>query len=163
MLIPDSKPLPVCSALPFFLSPELGNEKILAQLSSLLKHLGCVSEISWVTFFFFSPFSVRMASWWWKELWEYYETCHNILEFFCFFFIYGMKCALFVVAADEVLFWSWLLKLDVWGERTYNPYSPGYPFVKIPGPYYFKNSSPNHQPSLLSNNCMNCYPSLHVQ
>lgn len=55
MLIPDSKPLPVCSALPFFLSPELGNEKILAQLSSLLKHLGCVSEISWVTFFFFFP------------------------------------------------------------------------------------------------------------
>ena len=53
MLIPDSKPLPVCSALPFFLSPELGNEKILAQLSSLLKHLGCVSESSWVTFFFF--------------------------------------------------------------------------------------------------------------
>lgn len=56
MLIPDSKPLPVCSALPFFLSPELGNEKILAQLSSLLKHLGCVSEISWVTFFFFPLF-----------------------------------------------------------------------------------------------------------
>lgn len=73
MLIPDSKPLPVCSALPFFLSPELGNEKILAQLSSLLKHLGCVSEISWVTFFFFSPF---LSEW----LLGGERSCENIMR-----------------------------------------------------------------------------------